>query len=143
MQSHSVMAFQEVYKLKKYQISRNSRMGEEQSYPQKCHPRRERKENCLAQRRTAQEKEMQTPNINPESLGSILGTVLLLSSPYHLPQLEFLGEFTRECAQILHCVMARREESILGGNLPVSLDAQFEVGDEGVRNLVHSAELAV
>lgn len=71
----------------------------------------------------------------PCHLLSVEAVLLLLSRSHHLAQLILLGEFTGENTQVLDQVVARRDHSILGGDLAVGLNTELELRNQRVRHL--------
>lgn len=67
-------------------------------------------------------------------LDSVVATLLLVGA-HHLAQLILLGEFPGEDAQVPDKLMARSNDSILGGDFAVGLDAKDELGNQGMRDL--------
>lgn len=66
---------------------------------------------------------------------SIEAILLLLGRSNHLAQLILLGELTGENTQVLDQVVTGCDHSILGSNLTVGLNTQFELGKQRVRDL--------
>ena len=71
--------------------------------------------------------------------GRLIG-LLLVGSVGHLAQLILLGKFAGQGAQILDQSLGGGNHSLAGCNLTISLDAQQEVGGQGVRNLVMQSQ---
>lgn len=68
-------------------------------------------------------------------LNSVGIATLLLVGAHHLAQLILFGEFAGENSQISDKLMAGSDDSILGGDFAVGLDAKDELGNQRVRNL--------
>lgn len=66
---------------------------------------------------------------------SVEAILLLLGRSNHLAQLILLGELTGENTQVLDQVVTGCDHSVLGSNLTVGLNTQFELGKQRVRDL--------
>ena len=72
---------------------------------------------------------------------SVEAILLLLGRSNHLAQLILLGELTGENTQVLDQVVTGRDHSVFGSNLTVSLNTQFELGKERMRDLNESVTI--
>jgi hypothetical protein len=63
-------------------------------------------------------------------------SLFILCTSNHLPQLVLAGKVRLEVVQVLDKVAGTGEHGFLGSNLTVGLDSEFEVGKQGMRDLV-------
>lgn len=71
----------------------------------------------------------------PRDLDAILRAVLPLAGAHHLAQLILLGELPGENAKVLDQLVAGCDHRFLRGDFTVSLNAEFKLGNQGMRNL--------
>lgn len=82
--------------------------------------------------------------LRPDALADCLldTVVLVVGGVGHLPQLVFFGEFTGENTQILDKSLACVDDSVTRSDHSIGLNAQQEVGGQGVRNLAASVSIS-